>query len=414
MFCRYCGRQLKEGEVCHCRESKRVKLIKPENSRKAVNKSKGPIRYPVRKEKPPILPAALFLLAVASFLLLRFGLTDVVKGTGLEGIYPYLIYIVPAIFAITGLSAALFLAQDREKKAGPVFCIFLNFASAALIISSIVLFPYEDTNIEKASGEEIAAENEEQVRKQEEENRIEEIQGKYDTGVLDYAGVKNEISSIEGSLNETEQEAAETLKKQIETDLTDKIKSLAEEENYQELMKELEQQSSSLGGEDSTVENLRSTYETEYIAYLQEESTKLAGEGNTEAALNILDIGKGLVRDTDSVDKMIQSVEEKQQESDRDYIIADSDRRYLTEGEIRNLTLKEINYAKNEIYARHGRKFKSAELQNYFNSKSWYHGTIEPDDFQNSYLNDHEQKNTELLSKVEHSISSDGYQLDAN
>ena len=111
---------------------------------------------------------------------------------------------------------------------------------------------------------------------------------------------------------------------------------------------------------------------------------------------------------------MIQSVEEKQQESDRDYIIADSDRRYLTEGEIRNLTLKEINYAKNEIYARHGRKFKSAELQNYFNSKSWYHGTIEPDDFQNSYLNDYEQKNTELLSKVEHSISSDGYQLDAN
>ena len=354
------------------------------------------------------------MLAVASFLLLRFGLTETVKGTDLEGIYPYLIYIVPAIFAITGLSAALFLAQDRERKAGPVFCIFLNFAAAALIISSIVLFPYEDTNIEKVSGEETAAENEEQVREQEEENRIEEIQGKYDTGVLDYAGVKNEISAIEGSLNETEQEAAETLRNQIETDLTDKMKSLAEEENYQELMKELEQQSSSLGGEDSTVENLRSAYETEYIAYLQEESTKLADEGNTEAALNILETGKSLVRDTDSVDKMIQSVEEKQQESDRDYIIADSDRRYLTEGEIRNLTLKEINYAKNEIYARHGRKFKSAELQNYFNSKSWYHGTIEPDDFQNSYLNDYEQKNTELLSKVEYSISSDGYQLDAN
>ena len=28
MFCRYCGRQLKEGEVCNCRESKKVKLIK--------------------------------------------------------------------------------------------------------------------------------------------------------------------------------------------------------------------------------------------------------------------------------------------------------------------------------------------------------------------------------------------------
>lgn len=416
MFCRYCGRQLKEGEVCHCRGSKKEKLMKPEGSKKAVNKSREPIRYPVRKEKPPILPAVLFLLAVSSFLLLRFGLRDMVEGTALGEIYPYLIYIVPAVFAITGFSSALFLAQDRERKAGPVFCVVLNFAAAALIISSIILFPYESAKkeIEKASVEKTDEANEEQDREQEEENRIEEIQGKYDTGVLDYAGVKNEIFAIEESMNETEQEAAETLKEQIETDLTDKMKSLAEEDNYPELMKELEQQSNSLGGEDSTVENLRSTYETGYISYLQKESTRLADEGNTEAALDILNTGKDLVKDTDSVDKMIQSVEEKQQESEKDYIIADSDRRYLTEGEVRNLTLKEINYAKNEIYARHGRKFKSAELQNYFNSKSWYHGTIEPDDFQNSYLNDYEQKNTELLSKVEHSISSDGYQLDAD
>ena len=410
MFCKYCGRQLKEGEVCHCRESEKVKLIKPENNRNVVSKPKDPIRYPVRKEKAPILPAILFLLTVASFLLLRFGLMDIVEGTALEEIYPYLIYIIPAIFATIGLSIALFWAQDREKKAGPVLCIFLNFAAAALIISSIFLFPYENTKIEEVSRKDTVAENE----GQEEENRIEEIQRKYDTGVLDYAGVKNEISAMEVSMAETEQEAAETLKKQIEIDLTDKMKSLAEKENYQELMKELEQQSSSLGGEDSTVENLRSTYETEYISYLQKESTKLVDEGNAEAALNILNTGKGLVKDTDSVDKMIQSVEEKQQESEKDYIITDSDRRYQTEREIRNLTLKEINYAKNEIYARHGRKFKSVELQNYFNSKSWYHGTIEPDDFQNSYLNDYEQKNAELLSKIEYSISSDGYQLDAN
>ena len=28
MFCKDCGRQLKEGEACHCRESEKVKLIK--------------------------------------------------------------------------------------------------------------------------------------------------------------------------------------------------------------------------------------------------------------------------------------------------------------------------------------------------------------------------------------------------
>ncbi|MGN1023298.1 MAG: YARHG domain-containing protein, partial [Lachnospiraceae bacterium] len=50
---------------------------------------------------------------------------------------------------------------------------------------------------------------------------------------------------------------------------------------------------------------------------------------------------------------------------DQDYIIPDSDSRLLTEDDVKDLTLQEINYAKNEIYARHGRKFKSKELQNY-------------------------------------------------
>ena len=40
---------------------------------------------------------------------------------------------------------------------------------------------------------------------------------------------------------------------------------------------------------------------------------------------------------------------------DRDYILPESDSKYLTEADIAGLTLKEINYAKNEIYARHGR-----------------------------------------------------------
>ena len=67
---------------------------------------------------------------------------------------------------------------------------------------------------------------------------------------------------------------------------------------------------------------------------------------------------------------------------------------------------------KNEIYARHGRKFQSAELQNYFNSKSWYSGTIEAADFDESVLNDFEKKNAELLSSKEFSMESGGYKLD--
>lgn len=63
-----------------------------------------------------------------------------------------------------------------------------------------------------------------------------------------------------------------------------------------------------------------------------------------------------------------------------DYILQDSSSRLLTRADVEKLglSLREINYAKNEIYARHGRKFHSMELQNYFNSKSWYRGTAAP------------------------------------
>lgn len=94
------------------------------------------------------------------------------------------------------------------------------------------------------------------------------------------------------------------------------------------------------------------------------------------------------------------------------YIIADSDSRYLAEDEVKWLPLQVLNYAKNEIYARHGRKFHSEELMQYFNEQSWYLGTIEPEEFEESSLNDYERANAQLLSSLEHQASENGYQLD--
>jgi hypothetical protein len=93
-----------------------------------------------------------------------------------------------------------------------------------------------------------------------------------------------------------------------------------------------------------------------------------------------------------------------------DYIIPDSGTRVLTESDVAGLTLQEVNYAKNEIYARRGRKFKSNELNEYFSSKSWYHGTIEPDAFTNAMLSSIEIQNSEFLSSVEHRLDPNGYQ----
>lgn len=100
------------------------------------------------------------------------------------------------------------------------------------------------------------------------------------------------------------------------------------------------------------------------------------------------------------------------------YIIPDSDQRYLTESDVAGFSIKEINYAKNEIFARRGRKFLSVELQNYFNEKDWYNGIYEPQDFDANYaavvMNDYEKVNADFLSDAEYSMDPNGYQLDSS
>lgn len=90
---------------------------------------------------------------------------------------------------------------------------------------------------------------------------------------------------------------------------------------------------------------------------------------------------------------------------DTDYILPDSASRYLTEEDLERLTLKGICYAKNEIYARHGRIFKSQELKEYFEGQWWYNGIYEPSDSNDakivSAMNDYESYNKDLLWKVE-------------
>lgn len=98
-----------------------------------------------------------------------------------------------------------------------------------------------------------------------------------------------------------------------------------------------------------------------------------------------------------------------------DYIIPDSDSRYLTWDDVSGLSLREINYAKNEIYARHGRMFDSKELMEYFSTKSWYSPKYDADIFDEIYapqLNEYEIDNAFFLRSVEFEISPEGYMLD--
>lgn len=56
--------------------------------------------------------------------------------------------------------------------------------------------------------------------------------------------------------------------------------------------------------------------------------------------------------------------------------------------------------ALNEIYARHGKKFHDEIEQLHFDSKRWYKGTVESDDFDESVLSEAEKKNICILERM--------------
>lgn len=97
---------------------------------------------------------------------------------------------------------------------------------------------------------------------------------------------------------------------------------------------------------------------------------------------------------------------------DSSYIFYDSNTRYLTSNDVKNLSLREICYARNEIYARRGRLFDSTELQNYFNQKTWYYGYISPSNFSGAVFNQYETANVQFLKDYEYMLDPRGYQLD--
>ena len=83
-----------------------------------------------------------------------------------------------------------------------------------------------------------------------------------------------------------------------------------------------------------------------------------------------------------------------------EFVFWDSDVKYLTDNELKNLSLDELAYARNEIYARYGYAFKEEKFKNYFESKNWYKPdkNFIPDD---SNLNEYEIANKNLILKYE-------------
>ncbi len=87
--------------------------------------------------------------------------------------------------------------------------------------------------------------------------------------------------------------------------------------------------------------------------------------------------------------------------SEGDYILPGSDTRYVSADEVASLTTWELRLARNEIFARRGRIFDDPSLSSYFSSKSWYHGTILPEDFSEDGLSRIEKENIETIKQEE-------------
>lgn len=84
-----------------------------------------------------------------------------------------------------------------------------------------------------------------------------------------------------------------------------------------------------------------------------------------------------------------------------EYILPESDSKYLQMSDLEGMTADDCRMARNELFARHGRLFNDEELQAYFNSKNWYKGTIEPNDFSDDMFNKYELANRDLIIKFE-------------
>lgn len=104
--------------------------------------------------------------------------------------------------------------------------------------------------------------------------------------------------------------------------------------------------------------------------------------------------GKDLILSKLNTKKTSSTAVKKEIKSDeKQYILQDSNNRYLTLDELDGLTPNECVLARNEIYARHGVIFEDKFSKEYFEQCTWYVPTIEKVDFDDNLLNEYEKEN---------------------
>lgn len=110
-------------------------------------------------------------------------------------------------------------------------------------------------------------------------------------------------------------------------------------------------------------------------------------------------------------DTIVHTINNTNSEDNLNYIFPNSDSEHLMKIQVQEVGLEKMRIGRNEIFARHGVIFHSEDLQNYFESQSWYHGTVSIDDFNaESEFNEYEKDNVALIKSVEDEMKGNGTQ----
>ena len=71
--------------------------------------------------------------------------------------------------------------------------------------------------------------------------------------------------------------------------------------------------------------------------------------------------------------------------------------RLVTEDDLKGKSDWQLDIIRNEIFARHGRRFNRSDLQNYFYKQEWYVPKFTPDDFPHLLLTELQQRNAAFI-----------------
>jgi serine/threonine protein kinase len=79
--------------------------------------------------------------------------------------------------------------------------------------------------------------------------------------------------------------------------------------------------------------------------------------------------------------------------------------RLISDTDLEGRSEVELDVIRNEIFARHGRRFRDAELQGYFNNQDWYSPIYEPDIFPDDLLGDIERQNVQFIADYQKNLA---------